>query len=126
MPYALIIFGAMLLVSSVRNTQGDLFTLLKGDFSGNNNFIFWMLSIFAVGAIGYVPKLKPISTAFLVLIVTVLFLSRKGFFDQFMAQIKAPNTTDSKAALSGASLTPSLSSGLAIPTIPTLPQLLKL
>lgn len=81
MPFALAIIGIALLIAGVRNKQDVLFALLKGDFTGENNFIFWAVSILIIGAIGYIPKLKPISTAFLALLIVVLFLKKgTGFF----------------------------------------------
>jgi hypothetical protein len=99
MPFALLIIGVVLLVSAVRDTQDDLFTLVKGDFSGQGNFIFWVISILIIGGIGYVPKLKPISDGFLVLVLLVLFLSKGdpskasgGFFEKFSAALKSTQT----------------------------------
>lgn len=97
MPFALLIIGIVLLVASVRNTQNDLFTLVRGDFTGSGNFIFWMISILIIGSVGYIPKLRPISVGFLILVVLVLFLTKGnpqgaggGFFAQFT---NALNTT---------------------------------
>lgn len=90
MPFALLIVGIVLVVAAVRNSQNDLFTLLKGDFTGQNNFIYWMLAILLVGALGYIPSMTKLSRAFLVLILVVLFLSHKGFFTQFQQQIAQP------------------------------------
>lgn len=94
MPFALIIVGIFLLVSAARSTQDDLFTLIRGDFTGPNNFFYWAISIMFIGAIGYVPKLRPLSTAFLVLVVIVLVLTKGnpnapggGFFQQFTSQL---------------------------------------
>ena len=104
MPFVLIVAGIVLLIAAVRNTQGQLFYLVQGDFIGPNNFIYWLLSILIIGAIGYVPRLKPISDAFLILVILVLFLKtcpksagpecKGGFFDQFMAQVKTTETAD--------------------------------
>lgn len=95
MPFALLIIGAVLLTSSVRNTQDDLFKLVKGDFSGQGNFIFWVVSLLIIGAVGYIPKLKPLSDAFLVLVLIVLFLSKGdpskasgGFFQKFSSALQ--------------------------------------
>lgn len=93
MPFAFIIIGLVLLVSGVRNTQDDLFTLVKGDFTGQNNFIFWTISILIIGAVGYIPRLKPVANSFLVLVIVVLFLSNKGFFANFNQQIGATETS---------------------------------
>lgn len=96
MPFALLVVGIVLLVAGARNKQDDLFALVKGDFSGPDNFIFWFLAIVIIGAIGYIPKLKPLSTAFLGLVIVVLFLKKGstkgtggGFFSQFLSGINA-------------------------------------
>jgi hypothetical protein len=89
MPFALIITGLVLLIAGVKGTQNQLYTLVKGDLTGSNNYIFWMLSILVIGALGYVPKLQPLSRIFLVLIVVTLLIHEKGFFAQFQSAVKA-------------------------------------
>lgn len=89
MPLGLLIIGTIFLVAAVRGKHEDLFGLLKDDFTGPNNFIYWGLSIFLITAVGYFKPLRPISNAFLVLVALVLFIKNRGFFDQFMAQIGA-------------------------------------
>ena len=84
-----------MVVASVRNTNNDLVALLKGDFTGKGNFIYWMLSILVIGAVGYIPDLKPVSRAFLALVIIVLFINNRGVFSQFtqavgMTQAKQP------------------------------------
>jgi hypothetical protein len=91
MPFVLIVTGVILLIAAIRNTQQSLFLLLANDFTGKNNFVYWFLSILIIGAIGYIPKLKPVSDGFLILIILVLFLRKgTGFFDMFSKQV---NTT---------------------------------
>jgi uncharacterized membrane-anchored protein YitT (DUF2179 family) len=92
MPFAFILVGLALLTSGVRGTSQDLATLLKGDFTGPKNFIYWMLSILLIGSIGYIEKLRPLSRAFMVLVIVVLFLANDpsnglGFFQKFQAAI---------------------------------------
>jgi len=77
------------------STEG-LANLLQGDFTGPDNFIYWLVAIMIIGAIGYVPKMKGISNAFLVLIIVVLFITRGnpkmqggGFFKQFTSAINS-------------------------------------
>lgn len=113
MPFALLIIGVVLLIAGVRNTQDTLFTLVRGDFSGSGNFIFWLAAILIIGAVGYIPKLKPISTAFLALVVVVLFLKKGnasgiggGFFSQFTSALG----TTAAFVPSGTSATPALNS----------------
>ena len=102
MPFALLIIGLVLLIASVRNTTSGpngLFALVQGEFTGPNNFLYWMTAILVIGFIGYVPKLKPLSTAFLGLVVVVLFLSKGvipggagGFFQQFTQGLASTNS----------------------------------
>jgi len=88
MPFTFIIVGLFLIVASARGRAGDLFVLLKGDFTSGEkgaSFLPWIFSILAVGAIGYIPKLRSFSRAFLALLIVVLFLSNKGFFAKLQA-----------------------------------------
>jgi len=127
MAFALFIAGIVLLVAAVRNTQNDLFGLLRNDFTGPGNFIFWFLAILIIGALGYVPKLKGFSVAFLSLLIIVLFLKRGnpqtgtggGFFQQFiqavsLTQSSTPSTSTQATAQTG-------QSGI-IPALPNLSQ----
>jgi hypothetical protein len=90
MPLALVIAGVLLLVSAVRDKQSDLVTLVKGDLLGTGSndgtFIQWALALVMVGAIGYIPRLKPVSVALLALVLVGIFLRKgKGFFSQLSA-----------------------------------------
>ena len=91
MPFVLIVAGLILVISAARNTvtgPDGLFTLLQGDFTGEDNFIYWFLSLMVIGAIGYIPKMKPFSDGFLILVIIQLFLKKDtGFFDQFKSQL---------------------------------------
>jgi hypothetical protein len=99
MPFALLLIGLVLLIAGVKNTQDTLFSTVKGDFTGQDNFIYWFVAIIIIGSLGYIPKLKPISTAFLALVIVVLFLKKGsttglggGFFSQFTSAL---GSTDS-------------------------------
>ena len=88
MPFVLIVAGSVLLIAAVRNTQQQLFYLLALDFTGPKNFVFWVFSILVIGAVGYIPRLKPISDGFLILVILALFIRKgAGFFDMFQTQI---------------------------------------
>lgn len=128
MPFALLIVGVVLLVSSVRNTQDDLYALVKGDFTGPNNYLYWMVSILLIGAVGYIPTLKPLSRIFLVLVIVVLFVRKGGvgtnILQQFNAQAFASSSSVSSTSLSGDglslqqwldSLTPNTPTGIEPP-----------
>lgn len=87
MPFALLIVGIVMIVSAVRNTTDQLTTAFKNDFTGKDNFLYWLVSILIIGAIGYVPTLRHLSRVFLVLVIVVLFLSNGGFFTKFNQQL---------------------------------------
>lgn len=74
MPFVMLVFGEMLLVSGVTGNQKDLWALLKNDFVGGSSFLYWLAAIAVVGALGYIPGLKGLSNAFLVLILVVLII----------------------------------------------------
>lgn len=98
MPIALILIGVILVVASVRNTQGQLFTLIQGDFTGTNNFVYWLIAILLVGALGQVKAIKPLSNAFLTLIIVAVLLSHKGVIAQFQAAISTTGGTSSNTS----------------------------
>lgn len=90
MSIALLFAGAVLLIASVRDKQADLFALVKGDLTGQNNFVEWMVAILLLGAIGYIPRLKPVSAALLALVLIAIVLKRgTGFFDQLTAAVQS-------------------------------------
>lgn len=72
MPFVFIIVGIVFLVSGVRGQSSNLVTLIEGDLTGKNNFVYWILAILAIGALGYVQDLRQVSRAFLALVLIVL------------------------------------------------------
>jgi len=129
MPFALIIVGAAFLVAGVRNTQSTLFGLVRAEFTGPNNFIFWVISILIIGAVGYIPKLKALSDGFLALVILVLILTRGnpnavggGFFQQFTRQIGTTTTAPAPTGVTSAQANQSLFGTLGtLPQLPSLP-----
>jgi hypothetical protein len=124
MPFVLLAIGAVFLVAGVRGTHADytvggtsypgLFTLIKGDFSGNANFLYWFAAIFLIGCIGYVQKLKAVSDAFILLVIVAMFVAKSkdgsvsgGFFQKFIDALKTPalaapdSTSNDKTAVFG-------------------------
>jgi|SRR6185295_6286470 len=94
MPIALFFVGVVFITAGIRGTDEDLINLVKGDFEnkdGQRGFISWITAILIIGALGYIEPIKPISRAFLVLVVIVLFLTRGGFFDKFIKGIQPLN-----------------------------------
>ena len=127
MPFALLIIGAVLLISAVKGTTDSLFALVTKDFtntSGRPSFIYWLVAILLIGGLGYIPKLKPVSVSLLGLVVLVLFLTRGdptkaggGFFEKFTAGLGTTTTAATPAPSAGvaASSAPSLVIGPGYP-----------
>lgn len=91
--------GIILIVSAVRNSQGALFAALEADVP---KFVVWAAAILAVGAIGAVPGLKPVSRWLLALVIIVIIVNNykqlvTGFQDawQNSAKSNVPATTSS-------------------------------
>jgi hypothetical protein len=78
----------LLVVSGVRGTHEELFALVKGDLTGQNSFIWWLVAVGIIGALGYIPAMRGVSHAFLALILVVLVLSNRGVFEQFTRAIQ--------------------------------------
>lgn len=88
MPFAFLIVGSVLVISGVRATSSQLLTLVKGDLLGKNGYLYWMVVILAIGAVGYVPPLRNLSRAFLILVLIVLILKQgTGFFSMFTSSL---------------------------------------
>jgi hypothetical protein len=80
--------GIVILVASLRGTHVALFTALGTDVPG---FVVWAAAILALGALGFVPGLKPISRGLLALVVVVLvFGNYKNILSGFAEVSKVP------------------------------------
>lgn len=80
MPFALVTIGLVLIVTGAKDTYQQLGHQLIGDFTGDNNFTWWVASIGAIGALGYIESLRPFSRAFLALILVGMVLRNGGVF----------------------------------------------
>lgn len=110
--------GIVLIVAAVRNSQGALFTALELDVP---KFVVWAAAIIAIGAIGSVPSLKPVSRWLLALVIIVIIVNNykklvTGFEDAWKNSAKT--NTPAANTSSGASGT-SAASGAATPSSPT-------
>lgn len=102
MPLVLVAVGLAFLISAIRGTlQKDdgtgLLNLLQKDFTGDGNFLAWILAITLVGSVGYIKELRPVSNAFLVLILLMfLLVANKGgkdFFTSLTNQVLSRSTS---------------------------------
>src|ERR1700751_1344083 len=73
--------GIVLIICAVNNTLSNgtdgLVDLVRGDFTGQNGFLVWLIALLVAGAIGYIPKFKPGSYAFIMLIFLVIVLANQ-------------------------------------------------
>jgi hypothetical protein len=94
MPFALAIIGLALIVTAIRGTTTQLFSLIKSDFTGSGNYIWWIVSLLVIGAFGYIKRIQPVVNMFIVLVLVVMFIGagKKGFFAQFTDAIRNPAT----------------------------------
>lgn len=101
MPLFFGVIGIVLIICAINNTLGNgqdgLVDLVKKDFTGQNNFLTWILAICIAGAFGYIPKMKPVSYAFFVLIfVSIILANQKqsgqgGVFANLFSAIQNAN-----------------------------------
>lgn len=80
MPFALVLIGLVLIVTGSKDTYRELGAELVSDFTGDNNFTYWIASVGAVGSLGYVPQLRTFSRLFMTLIILAMLISNRGFF----------------------------------------------
>ena len=110
MPFVLLALGILFFIVSIQGTQGSLFSLLKSEFVGSNSFVVWAAAFVIIGLLGYIKPIRPITHAFLVLMLLVLVLTNgKGFFSQFNSAIRSP------IAPTGATPTGTTSGAIAAP-----------
>lgn len=92
MPFALVTIGLLLIVVGAKGTHKEFGREVASEFTGPNNFTWWIVSLGAVGSLGYVKQLRAFSTAFMALIVIAMVIANRGFFDQLTAALaKGPD-----------------------------------
>lgn len=124
MPFALVIVGLILVVTGARNSYAALGQQLMSDFTGAGNFIYWIVAIGIVGAIGYYSPLKNFSRLFMVLIIIALFLSNQGVFAKFTQSINAGPQQPPAQPIDMPNASPSTSSSPVNTAISVLPEAL--
>jgi hypothetical protein len=111
MGLALVTVGILMVVTGGRGTYAQFGTLLANEFQGPNNFVYWLIALGSVGAIGYVQELKTISRLLMTLVIIVLFLKQQGgFFSQFKTALaQGPTAPNAPNAATSAAATPTAS-----------------
>lgn len=91
MPIFFLLVGILLIVVSINDKIPELGGLIKEDFQpagSQPGFGVWIVAIFVIGSLGYIREFKPVANSFLALVVIVMLLSNRGFFDKFSSSIK--------------------------------------
>lgn len=116
MPFALVIIGLVMIVTGSRDTYAAFGAQLRRDFTGPGNFTFWLASLGAVGTVGYIPRLKPLSVAFMSLIIVAMLLSNRGFFTKLQealnhGPVASPRSGNTVTTGDGVTITTTPSAG---------------
>ena len=128
MPFLLIAIGLVALMAGVRNTVGQLATLVGGDLTGSGgNFSYWAAAILLVGLLGYSKPLRGLSATCMALIIIVLFVGKNtggaGFFQAFTSAFSsataAPVAAPSSATVNDPTLNINIGSGGSAPSTGT-------
>lgn len=93
MPFALVIIGLGLIITGFQNTYKQMGAQVASEFTGPANFLYWMIAIGVVGALGYAKSLENFSRVFMSLLIVIIFLSNKGFFAQLNPAIEKGTST---------------------------------
>lgn len=102
MTFIALIIGAVVVIAALRNSQAALGAALMEDVPA---YIIWAAAIFAIGAIGWIPNMRPISRMLMALVLVVLVLRNysaiiSGFEDAWQDS-PAPSSGTSGASISG-------------------------
>ena len=112
MPFALVTIGLLMIVTGARGTHRCFALELQSDFTGppNQNFIWWVAAIGGIGAIGYIPALRPVAKWLIALVLIVMVLAQHrnttgGFFGQLVDALKRGPEAIDPASCGGAPAT---------------------
>jgi hypothetical protein len=80
MIFGIIIVGAVLIATALKNTQHELGQQLGMDLLGKDGFIAWAGAVLGLGAIGYLPGMQQTSRELLLLVAVVIVVRNGGLF----------------------------------------------
>jgi hypothetical protein len=88
MALGFILIGVVLVIVAIRNSYRQFGAQLASDFTGPDNFWYWIAAVAIIGAIGYVPYLRTPSRILLALILVVFLLKNgTGFFSNLQTAL---------------------------------------
>lgn len=101
MPFALIVIGLIMIVTGARGTYRQFAAQITADFTGPGNFLYWIIGLGVVGAVGYIDSLRTFSRLFMTLILISMVLANQGFFAKLQQAINSgPAAPDAVAETS--------------------------
>lgn len=89
MGFVLVAGGLLMIVTGAKGTYSQFGSQVASDFTGPGNFTYWIVSIGAVGSLGYIEALRAFSRMFMALILIAMVLSNRGFFTKFSDALKS-------------------------------------
>ncbi len=119
----LTILGGIMVWTGIRGTHKDFGALFVSEFTGAQSFLWTVAALGMIGALGMVKEIRPLSNAFLVLVLIVIFLRNDGFFTQLIAQLKTVTPiAPSSAGGASSSTAPAANPTSATPGAPPAPN----
>jgi hypothetical protein len=89
MAYALFIIGAVLILTGAKDTYKALGSQLYTDFVGSGGgFVYWLVAVGIIGAVGYYAPWKTFSRVFIILLIIVFIVANKGVFAQLQQALQ--------------------------------------
>lgn len=88
MPFALIVIAVILMISAYRDTQDELFNIIKDVFDASTGFKYWILASIILGFLASINEIKKPVNMFIILMMVVLVLRQKGLYQKTIGSIK--------------------------------------
>lgn len=88
MPFALIVIGIILAIASYRNTLPELFSIVKDVTADSKGFGYWVIAAVILGFAASIQPIKRPVNAFIILLMIVLLIRKRGTLEQISKQLK--------------------------------------
>lgn len=88
MPFALIVIGIILAISAYRDTLPELFSIIKDVTAESEGFGYWIIGAIILGFLASIQSIKKPVNAFIILLMIVLLIRKKGTLEQLSNQLK--------------------------------------
>lgn len=88
MPFGLIVIGIILAISAYRDTLDELFSIIKDVSKDAKGFGYWVLAAVILGFAASIKPIKEPVNAFMILLMIVLLIRKRGAIDQISNQLR--------------------------------------